>query len=38
MIFIYLIRDLAEEQGILDPQAPDYVHRKRGGPVLPNDV
>jgi solute carrier family 35 protein F1/2 len=38
LIFIHLIRHLAEEQGFLDPQAPDYVHRKRGGPALSDDV
>ena len=39
LIFIHLFRDiLAEEQGFLDPQAPHYVHRKRGGPILPDDA
>ena len=28
---------LAEEQGFLDPKAPDYVNQKRGGPALPDD-
>jgi len=36
-LITYFWSSAPEDQGILDPQAPNYVNRKRGGPVSPND-
>jgi len=37
-LITYFWSSTPEQQGFLDPQAPHYVHRKRGGPILPDDV
>jgi len=37
-LITYFWSSTPEEQGFLDPQAPDYVNRRRGGPALPDEV
>jgi len=37
-LITYFWSSTPEEQGFLDPKAPDYVNRKRGGLVLSDDV
>jgi len=37
-LITYFWSSTPEGQGFLDPQAPDYVDRKRGGPALSDDV
>jgi solute carrier family 35 protein F1/2 len=36
-LITYFWSSTPEEQGFLDPQAPKYVNRRRGGPALPDD-